>query len=166
MPGPVAAPAGARSTTARLSAVLVAFDPGRNLGVAFVSESGELVRHAVFSLSEFVALHESGSLPASEWLELARPATVLVGDGTGSAAVVAALRGLGLKPVLVPEAGTTLEAKALYFADHPPRGLARLVPPGLRSAPVPIDDYAAYAVALRWLARRGVGEEREGAPPG
>lgn len=134
--------------------MLVAFDPGRNLGVAFVSETGELLRHEVVSLDDVGRL------------ELPDALTVLVGDGTGSAAVVAALRGRGLDPVLVPEEGTTLEARALYFADHPPKGLARLVPPGLRSAPVPIDDYAAYAMALRWLAGRAAGERREGAPPG
>ncbi|MCC6312053.1 MAG: pre-16S rRNA-processing nuclease YqgF [Trueperaceae bacterium] len=133
--------------------MLVAFDPGRNLGVAFVSETGELLRHEVVSLGDL------------ERLELPHAVTVLVGDGTGSAAVVAALRGRGLEPVLVPEEGTTLEARALYFADHPPKGLGRLVPPGLRSAPVAIDDYAAYAVALRWLAERGAGEEAAGAPP-
>jgi hypothetical protein len=27
----------------------------------------------------------------------------------------------------------------------------RLVPPGMRAPPRPIDDYAAYAIALRWL---------------
>ncbi len=122
--------------------MLVALDPGRNLGVAFVSEGGALERHHVITLEELGRL----DVPAG--------ATVLVGDGTGSAAVVSALRRLGIEPTLVPEEGTTLEARALYFADHPPKGLARLVPRGLLSPPVPIDDYAAYAVALRWLARR------------
>jgi hypothetical protein len=128
--------------------VLVAFDPGRNVGVAFVSAAGELLRKAVVSPEEAASLE----LPAG--------ATVLVGDGTGSEALVAALRRAGHDPVVVPEEGTTLEAKALYYRDNPPRLLARLVPPGMRSPGRPLDDYAAYAIALRYLAAAGQAETR------
>ena len=77
-----------------------------------------------------------------------------MGDGTGSEAVVALLERRGLAPEMVPEAGTSLEARALYFQANEPRGLARLVPVGLRVPPGLIDDYAAYAIALRWLRER------------
>ncbi len=122
--------------------MLVAFDPGRNVGVAFVSDAGELLRRAVVSPEEAARLE----LPAG--------ATVLVGDGTGSEALVAALRRAGHEPVVVPEGGTTLEARSLYYRDNPPGLLARLVPPGMRSPGLPLDDYAAYAIALRYLAGR------------
>ena len=84
-------------------------------------------------------------------LELPPNGIVLVGDGTGSGAVVEQLRARGLEPTLVDERGTTLAARELYFRDHPPRGLSRLLPPGMRAPHRPIDDYAAYAIALRWL---------------
>jgi len=127
----------------RESVSIVAFDPGRNLGVAYVSAAGELLEGLVL---------ESARLEAVTVPEGAR---VLVGDGTGSAELVAALRERGLEAELVPEEGTSLEARALYYQANEPRGLARLVPTGMRVPPVLIDDYAAYAIALRWLRAQG-----------
>ncbi len=121
--------------------MIVALDPGRNLGVAYVTPAGELERGLVI---EPAALAE---------LELPEAATILVGDGTGSREVLAALAARGVTAELVGERGTSLEGRDLYFAAHPPRGLARLVPRGLLSPPGPIDDYAAFAIALRWLGR-------------
>ncbi len=127
--------------------MIVAFDPGKNLGVAFVSEAGVLERGLVVEPTALVDL------------ELPEHATLVVGDGTGSVAVMAALAARGLSAELVGERGTSLEGRELYFAANPPRGLARLLPRGMRSPQVLIDDYAAYAIALRWLqqtkARRG-----------
>lgn len=120
--------------------MIVAFDPGRNVGVAFVSRSGELLRRQVLQPDEV------GSV------EVPAGATVVVGDGTGSAALIAMLLERGHAPVLVPEGGTTLEAKELYFRANPPGLLARLLPRGMRSPGVLLDDYAAYAIALRYLA--------------
>ena len=122
--------------------MIVSFDPGRNLGVAFVTEAGELLSGRVL---------EPGQLDA---LAIPPGATVLVGDGTGSRELATRLRARGVEPVLVPEEGTSLEARGLYFQKNEPRWWARLVPVGLRSPSVPIDDYAAYAIALRWLRAR------------
>jgi|SRR5690554_5523908 len=122
--------------------MIVSFDPGRNLGVAFVSGAGELLAGRVMEPAELATL------------ELPEGATVLVGDGTGSAELVARLSAMGLTPQLVPEEGTSLEARALYYEKNEPRWWARLVPVGMRSPSVPIDDYAAYAIALRWLRAR------------
>jgi hypothetical protein len=54
----------------------------------------------------------------------------------------------------VDERETTLRARALYFADHPPRGWRRLIPLGLQLPPRPIDDYAAILIARRFLGER------------
>jgi hypothetical protein len=121
--------------------MLIALDPGKNLGVAWVSEGGELLRHEIISLS------------ALETLELAK-ATILVGDGTGTQAVQDVLRRRKLEFMVVDEEGTTLEAKPLYFRDHPPKGLMRWLPKGLWAAPDSIDDYAAFAIALRYLRKK------------
>jgi len=122
--------------------VIVAFDPGRNIGVAFVTPTGAL---------EWRSIVDSRALRD---LTLPAGATVVVGDGTGSAALIGELTAMGLKPEVVVERSTTLEARSLYFRDHPPRGWQRLLPSGMRSPPRSIDDYAAYAIALRWLAER------------
>jgi hypothetical protein len=120
------------------SAIIIALDPGRNLGVAWVSQEARLLRHEIISLSD---LHT---------LELDQ-ATLLVGDGTGTEAVQTILKSRGLRFIVVDEKGTTLEARHLYFQDYPPKGLMRFLPRGLWSPPRPIDDYAAYAIALRYL---------------
>ncbi|MEJ2359767.1 MAG: hypothetical protein P8Y13_17045 [Deinococcales bacterium] len=135
---PTDVPEGA-DTGAALNAVVLAFDPGRNVGAAWVRRDGTAERLAVLAL------------PDLEQLVLPPGAVILVGDGTGSGAVLERLRARGVAPTLVDERDTTLLARGLYFRDHPPRGLLRLLPPGMRAPPRPIDDYAAYAIALRWL---------------
>lgn len=122
--------------------MIVAFDPGRNVGVAYVDEHGTLRSRAIVTLESV------------DRLELPEGAVVVVGDGTGSRALCARLKELGIHPETVAEQGTSLDARALFYRDHPVRGLARLLPMGMRSPPVPIDDYAAYAIALRYLATR------------
>lgn len=122
--------------------MIVAFDPGRNVGVAYVGEDGALRRRAIVTLEEV------------DRLDVPDDAVVVVGDGTGSAALCARLESRGLVVRTVAEEGTSLEARELYYREHPVTGWARLLPVGMRAPPVAIDDYAAYAIALRWLARR------------
>lgn len=125
--------------TAVAGAALVAFDPGRHVGVAWVTAGGSLLLGAVIELDEVARV----AVPAG--------ARVVLGDGTGSRALAAALRGRGLCPELVDETGTSEMARLLYWRRYPPRGVGRLVPVGLRVPPRPIDDFAAYAIALRVL---------------
>jgi len=120
-------------------AALVAFDPGRHIGVAWLTAGGSLLFGAVITLDELAR----AAVPAG--------ARVLLGDGTGSRELAAALRGRGLCPELVDETGTSEMARLLYWRRHPPRGVGRLVPLGMRVPPRPIDDFAAYAIALRVL---------------
>lgn len=121
--------------------MIIAFDPGRNIGVAYVSEAGELLQRAIVDLG------------AVKSLELPAEATLVIGNGTGSRALQDVFERLGRAYALVPERDTSLEGRELYFRHHPPKGLTRLWPKGLRAPPVPVDDYAAYAIALRYLAR-------------
>lgn len=128
--------------------IIVAFDPGRHLGAAWVRFDGTHERLAILG---------EGDL---EGLAIPSGALVLVGDGTGSAVLVERLRALGLEPRLVDERDTTLRARSLYFRDHPARGWLRLLPAGLRVPPRTVDDYAAYAIALRWLETGRAGRPR------
>lgn len=118
---------------------LVALDPGKNVGVAFVARSGALLFHQVLTLEQL------------ESLELPQDVTFLVGNGTGTGDVQTVLKGRGLAYNVVDEWGSSLAARKLYFRDHPPKGFERLVPEGMRSPPELIDDYAAYALALEYL---------------
>lgn len=120
-------------------AEIIALDPGRNLGVAHVTGSGELLSQGVLDLERL------------RGFELPEGTTILVGDGTGSAAVIGLLADRGVTPELVDERGTTLLARQLYWSHNPPRGLLRLLPVSLRPQPALLDGYAAWALALRWL---------------
>lgn len=138
-----AAPHGDARAPLEEADVVLAFDPGKNLGAAWVGFDRHVVRQAILAAADL------------ERLVLPPRAVILVGDGTGSRAVVERLERRGARPLLVDERGTTLDARGLYFRDHPPRGLLRLLPPGMRVPPRSIDDYAAVAIALRWLASEG-----------
>jgi hypothetical protein len=132
--------------------MLIALDPGQNLGIAFVenanaNDTGRLLWCEVISLEGL------------KMLDVPPNSTFVVGDGTGHEKVLQVLRERGLMYHLVDELGTTLEAKPLYFRDHPPKGLLRLLPKGLWAAPRNLDDYAAYAIALRYLKRKTMSNE-------
>lgn len=78
---------------------------------------------------------------------------VAMGAGTNAGALVGVIESLGLPVHLVDETGTTYRARALYFADNPPRGWRRLLPIGLQLPPRPIDDYAALLIARRYIGQ-------------
>lgn len=118
-----------------------AFDPGHNIGLAVVSPHGELLLARVLSPAELRDLPVPSSV------------TVVAGDGTGSAELLAELGRRGVRAELVDETGSTLQGRELYWQHNPPAGLLRLLPPGLRPVPDGLDAYAAWALALRWLSR-------------
>ena len=76
---------------------------------------------------------------------------VAIGHGTNADVVSAAVRDAGLPFALVDERETTLQARARFFVDHPPRGWRRLIPRGMLLPDRPIDDYAALLIAERYL---------------
>ncbi|MEX2543232.1 MAG: hypothetical protein WD314_15605 [Trueperaceae bacterium] len=119
--------------------LVAAFDPGRNVGFALVDQAGELLNAKILEAAEL------------ERLPLPDAARVVIGDGTGSEELRHLLERRGFTPLLVDETGSTLEARRLYFRDHPPRLPWRLLPAGMWWPPRLIDDYAAYAIALRFL---------------
>ncbi len=123
---------------------VLAIDPGRDkCGLAVVQPGRVLHR-------EVVARDRLGGRVA-ELAAAYAVQVVVIGDATGSQQVLREVSGLGRPVELVPERGTSLEARRRYFRDHPPRGLARLVPEGLRVPPRPVDDYVAVILAERFL---------------
>jgi len=87
------------------------------------------------------------------WLAEEGCGTVVLGDGTGSAAWRQRLEGLTEPPLLVTldERNTTLAARQRYWQLFPPRGLRRLLPQGLRQPPRAWDDVVAQLLLERWL---------------
>lgn len=76
---------------------------------------------------------------------------VALGAGTNAGAIEQRLRVLGVPVHLIDETNTTYRARALYFADNPPRGWRKWIPLGLQLPPRPIDDYAALLIARRLI---------------
>lgn len=128
-----------------MTAVL-AVDPGRRkCGLAVVS-SAQGVLHL-----QIVAREELGQRARQLVMDFL-PAEVLVGGSTGSREVVQELQTVLDRDIkVVDERHTTERARLRYFRDHPPKGLWRLIPLGLRVPPGPYDDYAAVVMAEDYL---------------
>lgn len=77
---------------------------------------------------------------------------IVVGKGTNASALCEDLWVLQRPIQLVDERETTLQARRLYFEEHPPAGWRRLIPIGMQLPPCPIDDYAAVLIGRRYLA--------------
>lgn len=132
---------------------VLAIDPGREkCGVALLAGPTTLER-CVLATADLVAYVTA---------TLSRHAlrAVVVGNRTGAAEVEGRLKQHfpGLRILAAEEEGTTLEARRLYFADHPPRGLRRLLPRSLLTPPEPYDDYAAVALGRRYVVRATSGK--------
>ncbi len=129
--------------------VVLALDPGRaKCGIAVVCQAASggdrprVLHREIVEAARVVA--RVLPLVAQHGVE-----TLLVGNATGGTVLARALReALPEVPVqLVEEAFTSQRARSRYLQEHQPRGLQRLLPPGLRTPPVPIDDYAALLLA-------------------
>lgn len=132
-----------------MSRVILGVDPGtRKAGYALVDGAGDVLIQGIEELEELAA--RIAEISAAHEID-----TVALGTGTNAERLRAILTALGVPVHLVDERETTLRARVLYFADHPPRGWRRLVPLGMQVPPRPIDDYAAVLIARRYLAEEG-----------
>ena len=128
-------------------ALILALVPGRiNCGIARVAADGAAVWRRVVPRSQLErTLNE---------LSAQLPEIVLVTSGHQSKTA----RGLliqifGAERVrVVEDQASRSAARSLYFADHPPSGLWKLVPRSLITPSKPIDDYFAVVLARHWIA--------------
>jgi RNase H-fold protein (predicted Holliday junction resolvase) len=131
--------------------LVLGVDPGRaKAGYAVVTAQGTALAQGVAPLASL-----AGRLEAV----LARNAVtaIALGRGTNGRQVRALLERFALPIHWVDEFETSRTARTLYFADHPPRGWKRLLPIGLQLPERSVDDYAAIAIARRFLARGAPG---------
>lgn len=141
--------------------IYLGIDPGSSkTGWAWVSQDGELLASGIVPQQQFedlVIAVKRGSLAFLEKfrregdlsLILHNPAPVVVlGNGTSAKIQLEILKNNGFDPVLVPEYGTTLGARDLYWNIHPPRGLRKLLPLSLQVPPRDVDDLAAWKIVL------------------
>lgn len=125
---------------------LLAVDPGREkVGLARVGMDGAILWRRISPRAQLErALNELNMQPAD---------AVVIGDGTTSKDVLRMLERVFGKELVkvVDEKHSTLQARALYFADNPPRGLWKFLPLSMQMPGEPIDDYAAVVLARRYL---------------
>lgn len=122
-------------------------DPGRSkAGYAVVTADGRVSVQGVELLEELASRLE-------DVLALHTVRAIALGSGTNGRLVRGLLERFKLPIHWVDEFETSRTARSLYFADHPPRGWKRLVPIGLQLPERSVDDYAAIAIARRFLAR-------------
>jgi len=134
----------------RAGGAIIAIDPGREkCGLAAVAADGRLVEKAVVP---------TGELPdrLARMLSAAPEADVIIGGGTSSKTVQAALRQAlpDLTAAVVDEEHSTERALERWRDTVPPRGWRRLLPRSLRFPPGPIDDFAAWILAEDYLTKK------------
>jgi RNase H-fold protein (predicted Holliday junction resolvase) len=129
--------------------VVLGFDPGRQkCGLAVMGLDRSLYYHQVVSAEAAIATIEN--------LRQQFPVSIVVmGNQTSANEWKQRLTEVPDPPrvVLIDERYTSLEARERYWQMHPPRGLTRLLPQGLRTPPRPIDDVVAILLIERYLER-------------
>ena len=128
---------------------ILGVDPGtRKVGFAVLDGEGRTHDLGIEMIADFGA-RVQGLL--ERWAFTA----IAIGTGTNARSLGGELAAFGIPVIYVDERETTLKARSLYFADHPPRGWRRLIPLGMQVPPRPIDDYAAVLIARRFLTDGG-----------
>lgn len=125
--------------------VTIGVDPGRSkCGLAVVYDDGSRKTLAVVPTTEI-------GDRLDEEVRASQVRAICIGHATGSDSIVAlcANRWPAIPRRVVDETNTTLEARRLYYIDHPPRGLWRFVPRGLLVPDEPLDAYAALLIVTR-----------------
>jgi RNase H-fold protein (predicted Holliday junction resolvase) len=130
---------------------VLGIDPGRDKCGVAVCVPGRIAARAIVppaAVPELVA----------RWTAEYHVDTVVVGGGTGSRGIIAALGNVsppGRRPAIAvqEERATTLAARHRYFEDHPRRGWRRFLPVSFQVPPEPYDDYAAAVIGERYINR-------------
>lgn len=129
--------------------MILGFDPGRDkCGVAVMERNRQLHYHQVVVSEQAIAT--IGSLLQRFTIE-----RLVMGDQTTAKhwkKQIEMAVSTSLPIVLVDERYSSLEARDRYWQMHPPEGLARLIPQGMRQPPRPIDDIVAILLIERYLA--------------
>jgi hypothetical protein len=84
---------------------------------------------------------------------------ILIGDRTNSKSIRESVTSFKLPIIAVNEDGSTVEGRYRYLKENT-KGLAKLIPIGLRIPKNPFDDYVAVILAERYLGCNPVSSRR------
>ena len=131
--------------------MILAMDPGKDkTGVALVDDDGTLVAKKVAKTACFE--EELTAFLAGRTFS-----ACVMGNGTRHQVMQQRVekwlqkQEIHLPVILVDEKYTTEMGEQWYWKDHPAKGLSRLIPKGMRTVPVPIDDYVAWIIGCIYL---------------
>jgi RNase H-fold protein (predicted Holliday junction resolvase) len=137
---------------------IIAIDPGREkCGLAVVTRGGEVIVREIIQLNDL-------TMRISHYLGRYGVRNIVLGDRTGSRNVRELIRSAGISNdvAFVDEDRSSEIARKRYLMEHPGKGIARLLPIGLRTPDEPIDDYVAVILAERYLAGWGSTRRKNG----
>lgn len=133
---------------------LLAIDPGSvKCGLAVLDQQGKVLLREI---SPSVQIAERIAALVEQWNIL----HIVYGRSTGSKTIQQLLTNLGQREEStfeihsVDERNSTLEARALYWQEHPRHGWQRLLPISLLAPSEPVDDFAAVVLGHRFLNLR------------
>jgi RNase H-fold protein (predicted Holliday junction resolvase) len=128
--------------------LILGFDPGRDkCGVAVVGTDRSVSFHEVVPAAEAIATINS----LGQQYDITQ---LVLGNQTTALQWRQQLEQNLMPPLLIAmidERYSTLEARDRYWTMYPPKGLARLIPQGMRDVPRPIDDIVAIILVERYL---------------
>jgi RNase H-fold protein (predicted Holliday junction resolvase) len=128
--------------------LILGFDPGRDkCGVALVGTDRSICFHEVVAADAAVSV-------INTLQQQYGPTQLVMGNQTTSRQWRQKLEqqlGVALPITMIDERYSTLEARDRYWTMYPPKGLARLIPQGMRDVPRPIDDIVAIILVERYL---------------
>ncbi|MBW4553810.1 MAG: pre-16S rRNA-processing nuclease YqgF [Aphanocapsa sp. GSE-SYN-MK-11-07L] len=128
--------------------MILGFDPGRDkCGLAIMARDRTLHYHQVVAAELAIATVE-------QLRQVHLISVLVIGNQTTAKTWHKQLQAElspGLEITLIDERYSTLEAGERYWQMYPPQGLARLIPPGMRTLPRPVDDIVAIVLIERYL---------------
>lgn len=134
--------------------MIFAIDPGlEKTGTAVVAEDGSLVTKAI------VPTPELGDY-LSRVYETHPFSHIVMGDGTNHKKLQLLVEQWIARDhqditfSLTDEKFTTVEGRKLYFKYTPRRGWRRFVPLSFQYPPEPVDDFVAWIIGRRYLAKQ------------
>ncbi|MEI6518658.1 MAG: pre-16S rRNA-processing nuclease YqgF [bacterium] len=136
---------------------IIAIDPGREkCGLAVVTRDGEVIVREIIPVNDITKR-------ISYYLGRYGVRNIVLGDRTGSRNIRELIRSAGISNdvAFVDEDHSSEIARKRWLIEHPGKGLARLLPIGMRTPDEPIDDYVAVILAERYLAGWGSTRRRK-----
>ncbi len=133
--------------------MILGFDPGRDkCGIALMDKNRQLYYHQVVESAKITTTITK--LNQQFDINL-----IVIGDQTTSEIWKQHLK--TIIPETVPiikidERYSSLEARDRYWKIYPPQGFVRLIPPGMRIPPKPIDDIVAMILIERYLNSKSI----------